>query len=104
MNKQLQKLTEEMVNEIKNLKDFTKAELPEIAKEYIRYNLIVSMMLGIVFGMFTLLGIILMIYGWSITPVNYQDINAPCGLGSAMSIFAGIGASINLHNYLQFKL
>lgn len=37
MKEQLEKLAQEMIGEIKELKDLTKKELPVIAKEYLAY-------------------------------------------------------------------
>jgi len=55
-NKKLQSLANEMVDEIKNLKDLTKKELPAIAKEYITYLKVTAVIQLIISGALILLG------------------------------------------------
>lgn len=60
---QLKSLSTEMVQEIKNLKDLTKETLPEVAKEYVKFNMVLHLFGLIFFGIGTLIGTGIIIHG-----------------------------------------
>lgn len=60
MKQKLEALAEEMILEVKNLKDLAKEELPEVAKEYIRFQYVSSLVFASLFalGLGALYGVI----------------------------------------------
>ena len=104
MNKKLKAFADEMIKEIKNLKDLTKKEIPEVAKEYIKFNKTISLIGGILFAIVAMVGGYIIVCGFSYIPTHeYDDAKTGYymvgGLISAIGIFASIA---NLYNYLQF--
>lgn len=58
MKEKLEELAQELIKEVRDVKDLTKKELPEIAKEYITYNITFSKVVTIVSGVVLILSLI----------------------------------------------
>lgn len=109
MKEQLEQLVEDMLKEVRNSVDFAKAELPEVAKEYMRYKTVMAL-----FSM----GISVLVFLLGVAGVTYSfmhgfDLNAThadSNLGCSFifgSVAIGIGPIMFLcffSEYLKFKL
>jgi hypothetical protein len=107
MKKQLDALAEEMITEIKDLKDLAKKELPEVAKEYIRFKVILNLVGIFIFGLLFLLSVCAALYGYYNKGYTHsaEDIYT---VSFALGIF-GVCISpmlciANIVEYLKFKL
>ena len=102
MKEHLQSLVIEMVNEIKSLKDLTKETLPEVAKEYIRYNTVTSLVflfLSVLLAIASIVAIVVGHYTRDVTPDSLILCFGVSGLiVSVLAIF------INANNYMSFVL
>lgn len=102
MKEQLLNLAEEMVKDIKDLKDLTKQELPELAKEYIKFNLTYAKVMSIISFFLLILTVIICTIGY----INVHKFDDKAGfvlLGSVFSALCLIAIFINITNYLKFK-
>lgn len=101
MKKQLEDLAQEMILEVKNLKDFAKVEMPEVVKEYIRYNIINDLM-WFSFWLCVTIGLFITAYiGRSSHDDTFSLTTIICLTSSLLSIlFSGIC----LDSFLSFKL
>ncbi len=98
-------LLEEMLQEVKNLKDLTKEELPLIAKEYIHANLIGSLFVMGVSGVMLVISLVCGLYSMFGTfhensgPEVLSVVVAICG-----SVVGFILMGIGTTSYIDFKL
>jgi len=104
MKEQLNNLTEEMVKEIKNLKDLTKETLPIVADEYIKFNILMNNISMIFFGLILLIGLC----GTTYSIINGLFTNKDFSVIQLFSIFSlAIGLIIFpscVYDYFKFKL
>jgi uncharacterized membrane protein YukC len=104
---QMESLAEEMIQEVKDLKDLTKEELPEVAKEYVRYNTILHLVGMLGFGLLAVVGIAFSVYGvmhegW--THESLDSATLALTFGGFAILIGGIVSLINFTMYLDFKL
>jgi hypothetical protein len=108
MKEQLESLANEMIQEIKNLKDLTKETLPIVAKEYIHYNMTMAAIGLIVFGLFFLVGLAGLIYSASINALIDKNFGPLQLVSTILFMFGtcfGIGSFITLVSfYMQPRL
>lgn len=107
MKAQLEELAKEMIEEIKNLKDLTKENLPEVAKEYVRFNIILSLIGFTSSGFVVLVGLVMFVYGLSqegYTNNSPDSATAYFAFGGLVALIGIIVGLINFVNYLGFKL
>lgn len=100
MKEQLEKLGLEMIQEIKDLKDLAKGELPEVAKEYVKYIEISSLIYMIVFGLITLI----MIAGCVYTSIHGEEYSLAPLLTGIGGLLGGIPMFLAFNDYLEAKL
>lgn len=103
MNKKFEKFADEMLKEVKDLKDLTKKELPIVAQEYVRYNKI-SSLVGVLFT-----GSIFAVSAWSV----YHGATSDFGhrddgrgyilVGGIFGLLSGIAFMCCSDQYLSFK-
>ena len=100
-------LMQEMLTEIKNLKDLTKEELPLIAQEYIHANR-VSCALGVGLGLSMLLlaGAIAVLGFLHVpNPDRYDDVRFGCSLaGLLLGAVGFVTAVLNVSHAVDFYL
>lgn len=106
MKTPLIELAEDMISEIKNLKDLTKQELPEIAKEYIKYHQVFYLSGFLLF----LLGIPLSIIAWKYGSDHGGNINGRANCETFIMVvgfraipICVIGLLINGYSFLEYK-
>ena len=100
MKEQLEKLGLEMIQEIKDLKDLAKGELPEVAKEYVNYLKVSSLLGFIFFGALALGSAYLMLLGY-FSPKSFDDKT----FGGMIGVFLfSIPALVYFGNYLEVKM
>lgn len=105
MKDQLESLMNEMVDEIKNIKDLTKSELPELVKEYTRFNVGMSV-LGMTVSAVLFLSCIVVI-----VCTKSLDLDGPAtllGVATFLVYFIAVLLPViflvNLHSYFEYKL
>ena len=100
MNKEI--LFEEMLQEVKNLKDLTKEQLPLVAQEYIKYNTMVAI-LGITISL--ILGVscivLFLLAHFNVPDSDNQILLSVCSWVSGILSF--LFMFCNLPEYLIFK-
>ncbi len=106
MKKKLEALAEEMINEIKDLKDLTKKEIPEVAKEYVNFNLTTSLIFGTLASLMFITGTSFWIYGLTHGgDMNNNSTETGFMFGGFLMLLVGGGLSgLFWYTYLEFKL
>lgn len=104
MKEQLESLAQEMVKDIKDLKELTRETLPEVAKEYIDYNMTMATVGFVFFGVVFMLGCFGVIHG--LMNDKFYDRNiGPVQVASMFAFLGGAGFSLlNLVSFIQFYL
>lgn len=100
----LDKLAEEMIDEVKDLKNLTKENLPEVAKEYIKYNLIKSGISFFIFGLIFILGLIGTIQGILNDKFLDKNIGSIEVFSLLFVIIGGVISITEIITFLQFYL
>jgi len=102
-----EKFADEMLQEVKNLKDLTKKELPVVAQEYVRYNVISGLISMIFTGLIFGLSAYSLYHGLTLPS---HDANGhsqePIGWvfwGLIFGVVSGIGLLCSVEQYLSFK-
>ena len=101
MKEQLESLANEMISEVKNLKDLTKENLPLIAQEYVKYGQIISLVNTVQAVVVSMLGVYFGLY-LKDTPTISNLILGILGVG--FCLFGALTASAHFDEYLSFKL
>lgn len=104
MKDQLEALAQEMIKEVRDLKDLTKKELPEIAKEYISYNMTMSVIGMIICGVVLVLSLIGVAVAFFVLEMGSGAFVATLLLSVIFSMVSFIIMCTSLCNYLDFKL
>jgi len=100
LSKQTEKLAKEMLDEVKNIKDFAKEELPVVAKEYVSYRTVSS-------GIMLILSIIgLGVSGCLLTGglASESDFDPRTLIGGIGVLVCFIATCVNGDLYLEVKL
>lgn len=108
MTDQMKELMNEMVQEVKSLKDLTKKELPEIAKEFIAYKIMEYFVYSIVTFVVFLIGVYLIQCGLSHSELNEYGMHSgdyyfQIVLGSVLSILFSMFFVCNFLGILEYK-
>lgn len=107
LKNQLESLAQEMIKEIKDLKDLTKENLPEVAKEYVRYNTALYLAGTVGFGIVFVLGVASAVYGFAHEGYSHESPDSATAFfmfGLVATLVGFIAGICNFSCYLSFKL
>lgn len=99
----MNKFVEEMLKEVKDLKDLSKEQVPLVAQEYINYHMAMHLLGIILFGIMFLIGLGLLFVGIFVAKTHDDQF----GFELLGGILGGLGFMImmcNVVDYLKFKL